>query len=186
MAKRRLAGGVILCLALIAPLRAETPTAVVIGTPPQPTWAQLDTTEKNILAPLSANWDEMENIRRKKWRGIAERYPSMTPAEQGRVQVRMRDWAALTPEQRTKARNSYKEFNQLPTEQKQTMKQKWEAYSNLPSEEKQRIRASGKSSKLLTPPPEAAPAPTVAPAAESNTPPAAPDAGASTSEAIKR
>ncbi|MFZ2267225.1 MAG: DUF3106 domain-containing protein [Azonexus sp.] len=153
MAKRQFAGGVILCLALAGPLSAETPTGVLIGTPPQATWSQLDQQQKNILAPLAGNWDEMENIRRKKWLGIAERYPNLTPAEQGRVQVRMRDWAALTPAQRARVRNSYKDFKQLPADQKAAVRQKWEAYSNLPPEEKQRIRSSGKSAKLLTPPP---------------------------------
>ncbi|MCB4361220.1 DUF3106 domain-containing protein [Quatrionicoccus australiensis] len=152
MVKRRLAGGVILCFALAAPLGAETPTAIIIGTPPQPTWTQLNTQQKNILAPLAVDWDKMENIRRKKWLGITERYPNMTPNEQARVQLRMREWANLTPEQRAKARDTYKDFNQLPAEQKKIVKQKWEAYSNLPSEEKQRIRENSKSSKLLSPP----------------------------------
>jgi len=177
MAKRQLAGGVILCLALIAPLHAETPTTVIIGTPPQPAWNQLDLQQRNILAPLVTDWDKMENIRRKKWLGIAERYSNMTPAEQGRVQVRMRDWAALTPEQRARVRNSYKEFNQLPTEQKQTLKQKWEAYSSLSEEEKQRIRSSGKSSKLLAPP-------QVEQSQENIVQPAPPET--TTSEAVKR
>lgn len=176
MAKRQFAGGVILCLALASPLMAETPTAVLIGTPPQPAWSQLDERQKNILVPLAGNWDEMENIRRKKWLGIAERYPNLTPAEQGRVQVRMRDWAALTPEQRARARNTYKEFKQLPAEQKETLKQKWEAYSNLPPEEKQRVRNSGKSAKLLTPPPSETVQPT--PTTELNgTPETATEAG---------
>lgn len=94
----------------------------------------------------------MENIRKKKWLGIAERYPSMKPDEQLRTQNRMREWARLTPAQRTKIRDSYKDFNQLPAEQKITVKQKWEAYSNLPAEEKQRIREAGKSIELLIPP----------------------------------
>lgn len=93
----------------------------------------------------------MESIRKKKWLGIAERYPAMKPDEQQRTQDRMHEWAALTPEQRTKVRDSYKDFNQLPPDQKQVVKQKWEAYSNLPADEKQRVRESGKSSKLLNP-----------------------------------
>ncbi len=95
----------------------------------------------------------MENVRRKKWLGIAERYPTMKPEEQVRMQERMREWARLTPEQRAKVRDTYKDFNQLPPEQKQTVKQKWEAYSSLSEEEKQRARESGKSSRLLAPPP---------------------------------
>lgn len=95
----------------------------------------------------------MENIRKKKWLGIAERYPSMKQDEQQRMQDRMREWAGLSPTERSKVRDTYKDFKQLPPEQKQVVRQKWEAYSNLPADEKQRIRETGKSSKLLATPP---------------------------------
>ena len=161
MAKRRFIGGVILALTLVAAAIAEPPTTVVIGTLPQPDWEALSPTQKSVLAPLASDWNSMENLPRKKWLGIAERYPTMKPDEQRRVQQRMREWASLTPEQRSKVRGTYKDFNQLPPEQKAVVKQKWEAYSNLPSDEKQRIRESGKSGKLLqAPPAEAAPATT--------------------------
>jgi len=150
---------VILCLALATVIAAEPPATAVIGTPPQPGWSLLNAQQKAILAPLAGEWDKMENIRRKKWLGIAERYPAMKPDEQRRMQERMREWASLTPEQRAKIRDSYKEFNQMPSEQKQVVKQKWEAYSNLSPEEKQRVRQSGKSTQLLAPAsePKAAP-----------------------------
>ncbi len=148
----------ILSLLLANALAAEPPTTAVIGTPPQPGWNSLSTQQKIILGPLAGEWDKMENIRRKKWLGIADRYPVLTPDEQRRMKDRMREWANLTPEQRAKARDSYKEFNQLPAEQKQVVKQKWEAYSNLSAEERQRVRQAGKSSQLLAPPVEPLPA----------------------------
>lgn len=152
MAKRRYLGGVILGLALASALAsAQAPATAVIGTPPQPGWSSLNPQQKTILAPLAGEWDKMENIRRKKWLGVAERYPSLKTEEQQRIQDRMRDWAALTPEQRAKTRDSYKEFSQLPSEQKAVVRQKWEAYSNLSPEEKQRVRQGGKSAQLLLP-----------------------------------
>jgi len=134
---------------------ADTPTTVLIGTPPQPTWSELNKQQRDILAPLSRDWNQMENVRRKKWLGIADRYSTMKPEEQQRVQQRMREWAELSADQRNKVRNTYRDFQQLPSEQKQTLKQKWEAYSNLPSDEKQRLRETRKSSTLLAPPPAA-------------------------------
>jgi hypothetical protein len=160
MVKRRLLGGVILCFALNTAIAAETPTTVIIGTPPQPGWNQLKLQQKDILAPLAGDWDKMENIRRKKWLGIAERYPNMKQDEQQRMQDRMREWANLTPDQRTQIRSSYKDFNQLPPEQKQVVKQKWDAYTNLPAEQQQRLREGGKSSKLLARPGESTSSPT--------------------------
>jgi len=156
MVKRRLLGGIILCFSLTTVVAAEPPTSAIIGTPPQPGWTQLSTQQKDILAPLAKDWDSMENIRRRKWLGIADRYPNMKPDEQQRMQYRMREWANLTPEQRAKVRSSYRDFNQLPSEQKQVVKQKWDAYTNLPPEQRQRLRENSKSSKLLVPPTDSA------------------------------
>jgi len=151
MVKRRLIGGVILCFCITAAIASEPPTTAIIGTPPQPAWIQLNTQQKDILAPLAKDWDSMENIRKKKWLGISERFPKMKPDEQQRMQDRMREWVKLTPEQRAKVRSSYKDFNQLPPEQKQVVKQKWDAYTNLPPDQQQRLREGGKSSTLLAP-----------------------------------
>ncbi len=151
MAKRRLIGGLILGISLSLAAIAQPPTTAVIGTPPQPDWNQLNPQQKAILSPLAKEWDQLENIRKRKWLGIVARYPTMNVDEQQRMQNRMREWADLSAAERTKARNTYKDFKQLPPEQKQVLKQKWDAYSNLSSEEKQRVRENGKSSKLLPP-----------------------------------
>lgn len=143
-------------MALAASVIAAPPTTAVIGTPPQPNWVQLSAPQILILAPLAKDWDKMENIRKKKWLGIAERYPAMSQSEQQRMQQRMREWATLTPEQRTKVRDTYKDFKQLPPDQKKLVRQKWEAYSHLPADEKQRLRETGKSTQLLATPAETA------------------------------
>lgn len=171
MAIRRFVGGIVLSLVINAATAAEPPATVVIGTPPQPGWAQLSPERQVILAPLSKDWDSMENIRKKKWLGIADRYPAMKPDEKQRMQDRMREWASLSPAERNKVRDTYKDFNQLPNEQKQVVKQKWEAYSNLSPEERQRIRETSRSSKLLAPgAPSGAATPTVAAESAGNTP----------------
>lgn len=156
MVKRRLLAGLILGLVLAQPLRANPPTTAIIGTPPQPGWSLLSTQQKIILAPLANEWDQMENIRRKKWLGIAERFPQMSADDQQRVQQRMHEWSSLTPEKRAKIRDSYKEFRELPREKRQAVRQKWQTFSNLPDEEKQRIRQGGKLTKAATPTDEAA------------------------------
>ena len=152
MATRRLVGGLILATALNLAIAIEPPTTAIIGTPPQPGWSQLSAQQREILAPLSSDWDSLENIRKRKWLAIADRYPTMKRDEQQRMQDRMREWASLSPAERAKVRDSYKDFKQLPPEQKQVIRQKWEAYSNLPPEEQQRLRETGKSSKLLSSP----------------------------------
>ena len=152
MAKKRLAAGIALCATLLAPAWADPPTTAIIGTPPQPTWNQLNVDQRVVLSPLGNEWDKMEHVRRKKWLLIAERFPTLKPEEQRRVQDRMREWVLMTPQQRTKVRDGYKEFNQLPPEQKQAVKQKWETYSSLPEEEKARIKQGSKATKAAPPP----------------------------------
>lgn len=149
---KRLAGGIALTAFLLAAqAHADLPTTAVIGTPPQPTWSKLTLDQRVVLAPLATEWDNLENVRRKKWLVIAERYPSLNPDEQRRVHDRMREWALLTPEQRGKVRDSYKEFNQLPAEQKKAVKQKWETYSSLTEEERAQVRKERERPKSQTP-----------------------------------
>src|SRR5262245_4486462 len=127
----------------------------------QPTWKELTPEQKQILAPLAADWDQIESLRRKKWVGIAARYPSMNSEEQMRVQSQMREWAKLSPQQRKEALEKYKNLRQAPPERKANVKLQWEAYKELPDDEKKRLqkaaktrppaKQAGKSDKPLTP-----------------------------------
>lgn len=105
-----------------------------------PSWVDLTAKQKQILAPLAVEWDRMEELRQRKWLGIAERYISMTPEEQARVQKRIQAWARLSPEERRKAREQFKSMQKDPPEKKEELKQKWQKYESLPAEEKQRLK----------------------------------------------
>lgn len=124
-----------LALALANPANA-------VNIPPlkQPKWAELTPQQREALAPLSGKWDKLESYRRKKWLGIAQRYPAMSAEEQQRVQRRMKDWANLSPEERKRAREQYKSLQKVPPEQRQVVKQKWQEYKDLPDEEKERLK----------------------------------------------
>ena len=110
-------------------------------------WSELSPAQQQILYPLSADWDNMEAARKRKWLGIAKRYPAMKPAEQTNVQRRMQDWAQLTPQQRETARERYKKLEKLPPEKKSSLQEKWEQYQQLPEEERQQLRATTKARK---------------------------------------
>lgn len=117
--------------------------AVVAPPPPlpQPSWAQLNPEQQRTLAPLAGEWDKMDGFRRKKWLGIAQRYSSLSPDEQARMQRRMTDWAKLTPEERKRAREKYRSLQKAPPEKKEAVKRKWEAYKELPESERNRLKA---------------------------------------------
>ena len=135
---KKLARALIAALCIGAAAHATPTSTAVIATPPQPSWANLSVEQKTILSPLGNEWDRLDNTRRKKWLAIAERYKRMTPAEQTRLQDKMRDWAMLSPEQRLAARERFKEFNQLPPEERENVKQKWQEYRQQKDDEQRR------------------------------------------------
>lgn len=170
MARTRLGFALAVAFWLAGPLSH----AAIAPPLPQPAWKELNAEQQRVLAPLSGEWDKMEGFRRKKWLGIAQRYPSLTPDEQARVQRRMTAWAKLTPEERKRARDQYKSLKTAPPEQKQVVKQKWEEYKELPESEKARLKAEAAKKPAPRPPPaKAAIAPAPATAA-GNQPPSKP------------
>ena len=133
--KRALVGISLLWLLTAFPASAALPVFE------QPRWQSLSVTQQKILAPLKAEWDDMDPFRRKKWIGIAQRYDEMTPVEQESIQRNMKAWAKLAPEERKAAREQYKKLKKSTPEQRQVVKQQWEAYSALSEDERDRLRA---------------------------------------------
>ena len=108
---------------------------------PRPAWAELTAEQQSVLAPLKADWDQLSSARKRTWVGIANRYPSMKPEEQHRVQKRMQKWAKLTPEQRRVARERYKSIGKLPPEKRQSLREEWAEYQTLTPSEKRKLDA---------------------------------------------
>ena len=113
---------------------------------PRPAWSELTPVQQKILAPLQADWDSLDATRRKKWVAIANRYPTMKPQAQQRLQKRMTDWAKLTPAQREAARERYRQIRKLSAQKRQEMRDQWQQYQDS-----------------LAPPAEAPPDPSPAP-----------------------
>jgi hypothetical protein len=127
------------------------PAHAVVPPLKQPAWVELNAEQKEILAPLAREWDQFEHSRRKKWLGIAERYPAMKSEEQSRVQRRMVEWVRLSPEERKLAREKYKNLSKAPPEHKESIMQKWQEYKDLPEEQKQRLQAEAAAAKAAKP-----------------------------------
>lgn len=151
----------------------------------KPLWIELSAAQKLALAPLSPEWDKMSELGKKKWLEIANRYATMKPDEQARLQERMRDWVKLTPEQRMAARENYAKSTQLKPEHKSAQ---WQQYQQLSEEEKKRLADENQKKKSVTNLPSESvknpkilapikvgpkPATTMVPAAKVVTPPAA-------------
>lgn len=131
---------VLLALLLGAPF-AQPAHAI---TPPQPNWNSLKPQQQVALKPLAGEWDKIDDYRRKKWLGIADKFATMKPEEQKRVHARMADWAKMTPEQRRAARENYRQAKTLPPDQK---KAEWQQYQTLPDTQKKQLAAAAEAKK---------------------------------------
>lgn len=124
---------------------ATGPGALVVGQ----NWASLSASQKEALAPLAKEWDQLDGARKGKWLEIAARYPSLSAEHQQRLRERMAEWAQMSPAERQRARIGYQHASELRTpEQESQLRAKWEAYQALPAEKRQRLaeRAAEKAS----------------------------------------
>jgi hypothetical protein len=110
----------------------------------KPLWRSLTPAQQVALQPLQGEWDQMDGVRKQKWLQLANRFATLKPEEQARVQERMRVWAKLTPEQRELARETYTRTRKIAPEQKNAT---WESYQQLPEEQKKKLAASATARK---------------------------------------
>jgi hypothetical protein len=128
---------VALCIAAGA---AAQPTSQKAAKASRPAWAELTADQQMILAPLKEDWENLSQTTRRKWVGIAKRYPTINAKEQERVQRRMHRWAGLTPEQRQQARENYKRMaKQRAAKRNQKLAERWAEYQALPPQERQNL-----------------------------------------------
>ena len=86
-------------------------------------WAKLTPAQQEILRPVAAEWDTLPNQLQKNLLYAAKRYPSLTPEEKQRFNVKLEKWSKLTPEQRKRAREKFQAFSKVPEAEREKVKQ---------------------------------------------------------------
>lgn len=135
------------------PTSVATPVAAGKSTSPTTqasgklSWKNLNTEQQTALAPLAAEWDGMDDLRKKKWLGVASKYADMKPEEKLRVQERLQAWMKMTPEQRMAVRQNFSNTAKKSAEQKSAQ---WQSYQQLSDEEKQKLAQESKIPKTVT------------------------------------
>jgi hypothetical protein len=124
------------------PAAASVPLAKEV----KPTWAELTPAQRDVLGPLAGQWPQLDSNHKVKWLAISNKYPSMTPEQQGRLKQNIADWAKLTPEQHRLARESYAKAKKLDPEQKSAQ---WQQYQQLPEEQKRKLAADAAAKKRI-------------------------------------
>lgn len=76
-------------------------------------------------------WDELGEVRKRKWIEIANRLPTLSDDEKSRITQRMQEWAALTSQQRKQVRDNFTEALGKTAAERQAQ---WEEYQKLSPE----------------------------------------------------
>ncbi|WP_294000793.1 DUF3106 domain-containing protein [Sphaerotilus sp.] len=134
--------GVLFTAALVLSTPVSAQTGPATSTPAGPAWTTLSASERQALQPLQAQWNDIDSLRKQKWRDVAARYAGLPLVQQERLHERMVEWATMTPVQRNMARISFEELRKLPATERQT---RWDAYQSLPAE--QRLALSTQASR---------------------------------------
>ena len=110
-------------------------------------WRELQPTQQQALAPLSAQWDALNESQKRKWIAMSTNFLKMSGDEQRKLHSRMTEWVSLSPQQRSIARLNYGETRKLSSDDK---KAKWEQYQALSPEEKKALAAKAAAPKSAT------------------------------------
>lgn len=127
----------------VSPLKANT-IAKSVADDGDLRWSELKPRQRQILQPLSSEWDRMDAVSREKWLKIAGRFSKATPQELQRIHERMQEWLKLTPEQRRIVRENHTRAKKLDPARKSA---EWQQYQNLPEEQKKKLAASASPKK---------------------------------------
>lgn len=101
-----------------------------------PTWNELSAAQRTALEPISSLWNDLGEVRKRKWLLIARNYPTLSAPEQAKLRERMIEWVTLSRQQRDQARQNFQVIHQVPAGQRAAQ---WEAYQALSSDEKRRF-----------------------------------------------
>lgn len=134
------------------PASAVASAAGKAPAPPKPStgpyWSELKPSEQAALQPLRNEWASIDDLGKRKWLQIAERYPAMSPTDQARMQERMTEWTKLTPQERGKVRLQFLEAKKIPATNRQA---DWEAYQALSPDERKAFAARAASAPRAAP-----------------------------------
>lgn len=146
----------------VVPENAASSAAVPNKVAPLKPWHSLNQRQKQALAPLSVQWENLTAPQQRKWLTIANNFLQLTDEEQMTMHSRMIEWAGLSTKERNQARFNFNSAMSLPIDDKRAQ---WEAYQSLPEKDKLQLSSGPKppaksaarttltaSSRLVSPP----------------------------------
>ena len=117
-------------------------SSIVPATPPAvKRWPKLTDRQKQALAPLRDQWDNLTAQQRTKWLNISDTFLELSDDEQLTMHGRMSEWARLSAKDRNAARFNFNSTRSLSIDDKRAQ---WEAYQSLPDQDKQQLSSGPK------------------------------------------
>lgn len=104
---------------------------------PAPTWVTLSAAEHEALAPLARQFDTLGASQRRKWKEMAQRFPSWSEDKRAKVQSRMLAWSSMTSEQRAAARQEAQARRAAPGSAQSS--ESWRIWRELPDAERNEL-----------------------------------------------
>ena len=101
-------------------------------------WSSLSSQQQKALAPLASRWNDLDAAERDHWLALAAQLPTMSAADQARLQDRMQAWARMSPDERRTARQGFAGAQRMSEAERQA---RWEAYQQLPEDRRQALQA---------------------------------------------
>lgn len=103
-------------------------------------WSRLSENQRQLLAPLQKNWDQLPPLRQRAILHGAERWQKLTPEQRQQAQQRLRDWQQLSAEQKKQIRDRFDRFRDLDPGQRQAIQQRFQDFQNLPEPRRRQLR----------------------------------------------
>lgn len=124
-------------VAAVPALHPSAPRPSTSALAPAPAWGQLTGAQRQLLAPLSGDWDQLSAEQRTKWLNATPLLAGLPPPDLERVHERMRGWSRLTPAERLNARIAFQSTRKMLDDERR--RAKWEAYQALPPEKRKEL-----------------------------------------------
>lgn len=105
---------------------------------PKP-WSQLSPEQRDLLAPLKADWDTLPPRKQAHMLDRSREWLALPPPEREKIRERIARWHQMTPEQRKLARENMRKFHQLPKAQRDQLHRAYQHFQRLPPAQRERL-----------------------------------------------
>lgn len=103
-------------------------------------WTSLSAQQRQVLAPVQAQWSQLDGDTRDRLALLAARYPGWAPEEQQRLRERLAEWTQLSAAERQRIHLGFQAAQRVNPSDRE---QKWQRYQALSPEQRQALQERG-------------------------------------------